>query len=198
MVQMKVFGAWDASEVRVEDPGLKKVINLHPKLMLKSHGRIKWDPTRAKVNVVERLVNILQVPGSRGKKHRIITGWITGKHTKCTKIVIDAFRIVEEKTGENPLKVFVKAIENAAPRDEITTIVMGGSKYPQAVDVSPRRRLNLVIRYFVNGAYDKAFNKKATIVEALAKEIMLAAENSGESYAISKRNDTEKQADAAR
>jgi len=197
-MEMKIFGLFDASEVRVEEPGLKKVINLHPKLMLKSHGRIKWDPTRAKVNVVERLINLLQVPGSRGKKHRIITGWITGKQARCTKIVIDAFKIIEGKTGENPLKILVKAIENAAPRDEVTSIEYGGAKYPQAVDVSPRRRLNLVLRYFVNGAYDKAFNKKATIVEALAKELMLAAEGSGESYAIQKRNDAEKQADAAR
>lgn len=198
MVEMKVFGEFDASEVRIEDPGLKRVVNLQPKLMLKSHGRIKYDPARSKVNVVERLINILQVPGSRGKKHRIITGWITGKQTRCTNIVIDAFRLIAEKTGENPLQVFIRAIENGAPRDETTTIVMGGAKYPQAVDVSPRRRLNLVLRYFVNGAYDKAFNKKATIVEALAKEIMLASEGSGESYAVRKKVDTEKQADAAR
>ena len=197
-MEMKVFGLFDASDVRVEDPGMKKVINLNSKLMLKSHGRIKWDPARTKVNVVERLVNLLQVPGSRGKKHRIITGWITGKHTRCTQIVIDAFKIIEEKTGENPLKVFVKAIENAAPRDEVTSIEYGGAKYPQAVDVSPRRRLNLVLRYFVNGSYDKAFNKKATIVEALAKEIMAAADGSNDSYAMSKKNDAEKQADAAR
>lgn len=198
MVEMKIFGLYDASGVMVSDPGMKKVINLSPKLMLKSHGRIKWDPARAKVNVVERLINLLQVPGSRGKKHRIITGWITGKHTRCTNIVIDAFKIVEDKTGENPLKIFIKAIENAAPRDEVTSIEYGGARYPQAVDVSPRRRLNLSLRYFVNGAYDKAFNKKATIVDALAKEIMLAAEGSSESYAISKKNDAEKQADAAR
>ena len=198
MIQMKVFGLYDASEVRVEDPGMKKVINLNPKLMLKSHGRIKWDPTRAKVNVIERLINLLQVPGSRGKKHKIITGWITGKQTRCTKIVIDAFKIIEKKTGENPIRVLVKAIENAAPRDEVTSIEYGGAKYPQAVDVSPRRRLNLVLRYLVNGSYDKAFNKKATIVESLAKEIMLAANGSSESYAMSKKNDAEKQADAAR
>ena len=197
-MEMKIFGKYDASEVRVEDPGMKKVINLSPKLMLKSHGRIKWDPTRSKVNVVERLVNLLQVPGSRGKKHRIITGWITGKYTKCTKIVMDAFDLIEKKTNENPLKVFVKAIENAAPRDEVVAIEYGGARYPQAVDISPRRRLNLTLKYFVSGAYDKAFNKKATIVEALAKEIMAAADNSGESYAISKKNDLEKQADAAR
>ena len=198
MVEMKVFGLFDVNEVRVEDPGLKKVVNLNAKLMLKSHGRIKWDPARAKVNVVERLINLLQVPGSRGKKHKIITGWITGKQARCTKIVIEAFKIIEEKTGENPLKVFIRAIENGAPRDETTTIVMGGAKYPQAVDVSPRSWLNLVLRYFVNGSYGKAFNKKATIVEALAKELMLAADNSGESFAIRKRIDTEKQADAAR
>ena len=197
-MEMKIFGLFDASDVRVEDPGMKRVINLNAKLMLKSHGRIKWDPTRAKVNVIERLVNLLQVPGSRGKKHRIITGWITGKQTRCIGIVIDAFKIIEKKTGENSLKIFIKAIENGAPRDEIVAVEYGGARYPQAVDVSPRRRLNLVLRYFVNGAYDKAFNKKATIVEALAKEIMLAAENSGESYAVRKRNDLEKQADAAR
>ena len=198
MTQMKVFGLYDSTEVRVEDPGLKKVVNLNSKLNLKSHGRIKYDPTRSKVNVVERLINLLQVPGSRGKKHRIITSWITGKQARCTKIVMDAFVIIEKKTGENPLKVLVRAIENGSPMDEVTSIEYGGAKYPQAVDVSPRRRLNLVLRYIINGAYDKAFNKKATIVESLAKEIMSAAEKSGDSHAISKKNDAEKQADAAR
>jgi small subunit ribosomal protein S7 len=198
MTSMKLFGLFDASEVKIEDPGLKRVINLNEKLLLKSHGRIRWDPTRSKVNVVERLINRLQVPGARGKKHRIITGWITGKHTRCTNIVIDAFKLIEKQTKENPLKVFIKAIENAAPRDEVTSIEYGGAKYPQAVDVSPRRRLNLTLRHMVSGAYDKAFNKKATIVQSLAKEIIAASKGSTESYAVSKRNDAEKQADAAR
>jgi small subunit ribosomal protein S7 len=198
MVQMKIFGLYDATEISVEDPGLKRVVNLDSKLMLKSHGRIKWDPARTRVNVVERFINLLQVPGSRGKKHKIITGWITGKQAKCTKIAMSAFKIIGEKTGENPLKVFVKALENGAPMDEVTAIEYGGARYPQAVDVSPRRRLNLVLRFIINGSYDKAFNKKATIVEALAKEIMLAAEGSSESHAISKKNDLQKQADAAR
>jgi small subunit ribosomal protein S7 len=198
MTQMKIFGLYDASEVRVEDPGLKKAINLSSRLMLKSHGRIKWDPARTKVNVIERLINLLQVPGSRGKKHKIITGWITGKQARCTKIVIDTFKIIEEKTKDNPLRILVKAIENGAPMDEVTAIEYGGAKYPQAVDVSPRRRLNLALRFLINGAYDKAFNKKATITESLAKEIMLAAEGSSESHAVSKKGDLQKQADAAR
>ncbi len=198
MMQMKIFGMFDATEVKITDPGLKKVINLNSKLMLKSHGRIKWDSAKSEVNVIERLINLLQVPGSRGKKHRLITGWITGKQAKCTKIVINAFNIIQEKTKENPLKIFARAIENGAPRDEVTAIEYGGARYPQAVDVSPRRRLNLVLRYIINGSYDKAFNKKATITESLAKEIILAAENSSESHAIQKKNDSEKQADAAR
>ena len=195
---MKLFDLWDISEVKVDDQGLKRVINLQPKLLLKSHGRIKYDAAKTKVNVVERFINLLQVPGSRGKKHRIITSWITGKHGKCTKILIDAFKIIEQKTGQNPVAVFVKAIENAAPRDEVTTLEYGGARYPQAVDISPRRRLNIVLRFFVNGAYDKAFNKKATITQALANEIIAAYNNTSDSYAISKKNDIEKQADAAR
>ncbi len=197
-MEMKIFGLFDSTTVEVKDPGLKRVVNLQPKLLLKSHGRIKYDPTRAKVNVIERLINLLQVPGSRGKKHKVITRWMTGKYARASKIVIDVFKIIEEKTKENPVKIFVQAIENGAPRDEVTSIEYGGARYPQAVDVSPRRRLNLVLRFLVNGAYDKAFNKKATITESLAKEIMLAAEGSSESYAVSKKNDAEKQADAAR
>lgn len=198
MIQFKIFDLYDVSEVGVRDPSLKKVINLDAKLVLKSNGRIKYDHAKTKVNVIERLVNIIGVPGSRGKKHRIITNWSSGKHSKNTKIVLDAFEIIAKKTGENPVAIFVRAIENAAPRDEVTSIEYGGARYSQAVDISPRRRLNLVLRFFANGAYDKSFNKKVKIEDSLAREIMLAAENSSESYAINKKNDIEKQADAAR
>jgi small subunit ribosomal protein S7 len=197
-MEFKAFGLYDLTEVGVKDPSLKRVINLDTKLVLKSHGRIKYDPAKTKVSVIERLVNLIGVPGSRGKKHRIITNWSSGKYSRNVKIVLDAFEIIAKKTGENPVAVFVRAIENVAPRDEVTSIEYGGARYPQAVDISPRRRLNLVLRFFVNGSYDKAFNKKITITESLAKEIMLAAENSADSYALSKKNDIEKQADSAR
>jgi small subunit ribosomal protein S7 len=197
-MEFKAFNLYDLTEVGVKDPSLKRVINLDTKLVLKSHGRIKYDPAKTKVNIIERLVNLLAVPGSRGKKHRIMTHWSSGKYSKNVKIVLGAFEIIAKKTGENPVVVFVRAIENAAPRDEVTSIEYGGARYPQAVDIAPRRRLNLVLRYFVNGAYDKAFNKKINITESLAKEIMLAAEGSSESYALSKKNDIEKQADSAR
>ncbi|MDH3353438.1 MAG: hypothetical protein OEL87_03250 [Nanoarchaeota archaeon] len=97
MVEMKIFGLFDASEVRVEDPGMKKVINLNSKLMLKSHGRIKWDPTRSKVNVVERLVNLLQVPGSRGKKHRIIQVGLRGNILDVQILLLMHLKLLKRK-----------------------------------------------------------------------------------------------------
>ncbi|MEK6757971.1 MAG: 30S ribosomal protein S7, partial [Nanoarchaeota archaeon] len=88
--------------------------------------------------------------------------------------------------------------ENAAPRDEITVIEYGGARYPQAVDVSPMRRVNLALKHLIHGASDKAFNKKKTITQGLAEEIILASEGNGESFALRKKNESEKQADSAR
>ena len=196
--KFKIFDLYNLEEVGVEDSGLKSVINLEPKLVLKSQGRNVGKHGQLKVNVVERLINRLAVAGHRGKKHKIMFGHVTGKYSKNTKIILDAFAIIEQKTKQNPVQVFIKAIENSAPRDEITVIEYGGARYPQAVDVSPLRRVNLALRHLINGASDKAFGKKKNITQALAEEIMLAAENNSESFAIKKRNEMEKQADSAR
>jgi small subunit ribosomal protein S7 len=112
--------------------------------------------------------------------------------------VLEAFKIIEEKTKENPVQVLVKAIEKAAPREEVTTIEYGGAKYPQAVDMSPTRRVGLTLRLIVHGAYDKSFGKKTKIPEALANEIILASNGSGESAAYSKKSEIEKSANSAR
>jgi small subunit ribosomal protein S7 len=194
----KIFDLYDISGIEVKDPGLKPVINLQPKLILKSHGRNVQRFGQTKVNIVERLMNRLAVAGHRGKKHKIIKGIATGKYTKNMMTVLNAFKLIEKKTGKNPVEVLVKAIEMSAPRDEITVIEYGGARYPQAVDVSPLRRVNLTIRWIVHGASDKAFGKKKTIVEALAEEIILASEGSGDSFAARKKNESEKQADSAR
>ena len=197
-MNFKIFDLYDISEIKVEDPGLKTTINLEPKLILKSQGRNSQKYGKAKVNIVERLINRLAVAGHRGKKHKLILGHSTGKYSKNAKIVLDAFKIVESRTKKNPVEVFVKAIENAAPKDETTTIEYGGARYPQAVDVSPLRRVNLALRNMVHGASDKAFGKKKNIVQSLAEEIILAYENNGESFSVRRRNEAEKQADASR
>jgi len=194
----KIFDLYDLSEVHVEDPGLKAVINLQPKLVLKSYGRNVQKMGQTKVNIVERLMNKLAVAGHRGKKHKIILGKSTGKYTKNMNTILESFKIIEKKANKNPIQVLIKAIENSAPKDEITVIEYGGARYPQAVDVSPLRRVNLAIKHIVHGASDKAFNKKKTIVQALAEEIILASEGNQESFACKKRNEAEKQADSAR
>jgi len=196
--QFKIFDLYDLSEIKVEDEGLKSAINLQPKLILKTQGRNFQKFGQAKTNVVERLMNKLSVAGHRGKKHKIIFGRSTGKYSKNMKIVLDAFKLVEKKTGKNPVEVFVKAIENSAPRDEITVIEYGGARYPQAVDVSPLRRVSLALKHIVHGASDKAFNKKKNIVQGLADEIVMAFEDNQESFAIKKKRESEAQADSAR
>jgi small subunit ribosomal protein S7 len=196
--QFKIFDLYDLSEIKVEDPGLKAVINLQPKLILRSQGRNVQKFGQTKTNIVERLMNRLAVAGHRGKKHRIILGRATGKYSKNMKIILEAFELIEKRTQKNPVGVLVKAIENAAPRDEITVIEYGGARYPQAVDVSPIRRVNLALRWLVQGASDKAFNKKKTITQGLAEEIIMASEGNHESFSLRKKNESEKQADSAR
>lgn len=197
-MEFKIFDMYDVSEIRVEDPGLKAVINISPRLVVKSQGRNVVKHGQTKVNIIERLVNRIAVAGHRGKKHKIIFGAGTGKFTRNMRIVLDALKIVEAKTKTNPVAVLVKAIEHSAPRDEITVIEYGGARYPQAVDVSPIRRVNLAIKYLVHGASDKAFGKKKNITDALAEEIILAFEGNNESFALKKKNESEKQADSAR
>ena len=123
---------------------------------------------------------------------------MTGKYSKNARIVLNAFEAIGKRTGKNPVAVFLKSVENAAPRDEVTVIEYGGARYPQSVDVSPLRRVNLAVKHLVHGASDKAFGKKKDIAQALADEIILASENNGESFAIRKRIESEKQADSAR
>ena len=194
----KIFDLYDISGIEIKDLGLKPVINLQPKLVLNSHGRNVQKFGALKVNIVERLMNRIAVAGHRGKKHKIAKGEASGKYSKNMKILLEAFRLIEKRTGKNPVEVLVKAIENSAPRDEITVIEYGGARYPQAIDVAPIRRINLALRWFIQGASDKAFNKKKTLTEGIAEELILASENNGESFAVRKKNESEKQADSAR
>ncbi|MBU2615680.1 MAG: 30S ribosomal protein S7, partial [Nanoarchaeota archaeon] len=163
-----------------------------------SHGRNVQKFGQAKVNVVERLINKLAVAGHRGKKHRIILSDSTGKYSKNAKIVLEALKMIEGRTKKNPVEVLVRAVENAAPRDETTMIEYGGARYPQAVDVSPMRRVSIALKHIIHGSSDKAFGKKKNISQALADEIVSASEGNQDSFAVKKRIEAERQADSAR
>lgn len=197
--EFKLFDKYDVTEIEVEDPALKPYLNLTPRLLVKSQGKNageKFGKTR--VNIIERIASRLQVPGHIGKKHRIITSWSSGKYNKNMKTVMEALDIIAEKTKKNPIQVLAKAIENGSPRDEITVIEYAGARYPQAVDCSPVRRIDLAVRWMVQGSYQKAFGKKRKMAETLANEIILASEGNMESYSMQKKNEAEKQADSAR
>jgi small subunit ribosomal protein S7 len=198
MAEMKIFDIYETKDVKIEDPGLKRCIDIQEKLTLKNAGRGRNRFGKAKINIVERLANRVGVPGHRGKKHKIITSHATGKYSRNMKIVLESLKIIEKNTGINPIQILVNAIEKSAPKDGVTIIEYGGARYPQAVDMSPLRRVNIAIRNLVHGAYDRAFNKKTKIQQGLAEEIIQASKENTDSYAIKKKNESEKQADSAR
>jgi small subunit ribosomal protein S7 len=199
MSEIKLFNRWDTSAIQVVDPGLQGYINLKPLLVPKTGGRnVKVVFHKSKTHIVERLINKVMVPGHKGKKHKLSSGHCCGKGVGKYAVVEKTLALIEKKTGKNPIEVYVKAIENAAPREEITTIEYGGARYPKAVECAPQRRIDIALRQFVQGAYQKAFGKKIKIENALADEIMKAYSLDQTSTAIAKKLELERQADASR
>ena len=197
-LKFKLFDKYDASQITIKDQALKPYINLDNKLLLKSYGRNLEKFAKVRVNIIERMANRLAVPGHVGKKHKIITSWSSGKYNKNMSTIFKALDIIERVTKKNPIQVLVEAIENGSPRDEITVIEHAGARYPQAVDSSPLRRIDLAIRWIVQGSYQRCFGKKKKMSESLADEIIKASQSNMESYSVGKRNEAEKQADSAR
>jgi len=196
---IKAFNRWGTESIKIEDPGLKNYITLEPKIVPKTGARYAGSRFyKSKVFIVERFINKLMVPGHKSKKHYISSGHNTGKAHSTFQLVEDAFEIIEKKTGKNPIEVFVKSIENAAPREEIVSVEYGGARYPKAVEMAPQRRVDFAIKNMVQGIYSKSFNKKKDAVDAIADEIIAAYNLSNNSNAISKKIDIERQADASR
>lgn len=196
---MKLFNRWETEEVKVEDVGLQGYINLKPIIIPRTGGRhSKTQFGKSKNSIVERLMNKLMAPGHRGKKHKTTSGHCGGKAIKACRIVENALKIVEQATKKNPVAVLVKAIENAAPREEINTIEYGGAVYPQPVEMSPQRRVDFALRLMTQGAYQKSFNAKKKIEETLADEIIKAYNCDNKSVAIAKKLELERQTDASR
>lgn len=199
MTETLAFNRWPASGIRIEDPGLVTYINLDVRYVPRTGATYAGNKFhKSKTFIVERLINRLMVPGHKSKKHWRTSGHATGKAPHAYNVVFNAFKLIEQRLKKNPLEVFVKAIENAAPREEIVAIEYGGARYPKATECSPQRRVDLVLRYFVQGAYAKCFNAKKTLVQALADEITFSYQLSANSMAIAKKNEIERQADSSR
>ena len=126
--------------------------------------------------VVTRLVNYIMLDGKKGV---------------AQEIVYDAFDIVKEKTGNDPLEMFEKAMENIMPNLECKTRRVGGANYQVPLEVSPARRVTLGLRWLT--AYSRARGEK-TMSARLAAEIIDATNGVGGS--VKKREDTHKMAEA--
>ena len=142
-----VFGKYDVSEVTCEDPGLARYIDLQTVGIPHTGGRHanSWFG-KSKLSVVERYTNKL-----------MRTGKYTGKKMGAMKAFEDALAEIANKTGQNPMQVFVDAICRAAPMEEITRIKFGAVSQPKAVDSSPARRLDIALKNLAAGAQGGTF-----------------------------------------
>jgi small subunit ribosomal protein S7 len=114
-----------------------------------------------------------------------------GKKTVAEQIFYGALKIIEERTGDDPLKVFKRAMENTKPQVEVKSRRVGGSTYQVPIEVSADRQQSLAIRWLIG--YSKQRHEK-TMTEKLAGEFIDAASNRGAS--IKKRDDTHRMAEA--
>ena len=195
-----VFNKWGVDGITVDDPGLKDYINLEPRIVPRTGGRNAKSRFHKTTNVfiIERLMNRVMNAGHRSKKHKITSYHTTGKGTTVYNIKEKTLEMIEKKTKKNPIAFVVKAIENAAPREEIVTIEYGGAKYPKAVEVTPQRRIDQALKYMTQTAYQKSFNSKKSIVNCLADELINAYQLSGQSGASAKKMEVDRQADSSR
>lgn len=115
-----------------------------------------------------------------------------GRKDLARSIVYDAFEAIEEETDQEAVEVFEAAIEEVGPRMEVRSRRIGGATYQVPYEVDARRRLQLSLRWIKNAA--ESSQSSEPIADALAREIMKAAE--GEGAAVQRKEQAHKQADA--
>ena len=186
MPVVPLFGKWDLTEVIIEDTTLEKYINLDAFQVPHTGGRhSKKRFGRGNLTVIERFINNLM----RSEKY-------TGKKAQAYNVMKNAFDIINSKKKENPAQVMVRALENSAPRAAVVSLRYGGIRVYSGVDVSPTRRVDTAIRNICIGAISSS-KKQRSIENALSKELMLAADANPDSYAVGKKEEIERQAEAA-
>lgn len=135
------------------------------------------DPVHGSV-VVAKLINSIMLDGKKGTAQRI---------------VYDAFEMMAEKTGKDPVEVFETAMDNIMPMLEVKSRRVGGSNYQVPMEVRPVRRQTLALRWLTTFTRKRG---ERTMSERLAKELMDAANNTGAT--VKKKEDTHKMAEANR
>ena len=183
----KLFGVWNVTEIAYEDPSTKRYMTVTP--IAHTMGRhASKQFKKSEISLAERLINrLMQTDENTGKKQR------------ATRIVRDAFDVVHDRTEENPVQVLVRAVENAAPREETVRLKYGGISVPKAVDVAPQRRVDQALLFISDGVANATYKSSTSAAEALANELVAAADYDVEgSYAVAQKEERERVAAAAR
>ena len=183
-----VFGKWDAVEVTCDDPGIAPYINLTTIGVPLSGGihANQWFG-KQRLSLIERFTNGLMRRGPN-----------SGKKGATVSAMNKALDKIHDRTGENPLQILVNAVVNSAPCEGITRIRFGATSQPKAVDVSPSRRVDMAIRNLTQGATSATVKSKRNLTQCIVNEVLKAAEGDVSSFAVSKREETERIAASAR
>ncbi|MBX0295395.1 30S ribosomal protein S7 [Haloarcula nitratireducens] len=182
----ELFGTWSVTDIEYSDPSTERYITVTP--IAHTMGRhADKQFKKSEISVVERLINRLMQTDEN-----------TGKKQLATSIVQDAFDIVHERTEENPVQVLVRAIENSAPREETVRLKYGGISVPKAVDVAPQRRVDQALKFLAEGVYGSSFKTTTNAEEALAQQLVGAANDDVQAYSVNQKEEKERVAAAAR
>ncbi|MFC4249237.1 30S ribosomal protein S7 [Natribaculum luteum] len=185
-VSAKLFGKWEIGEIEYADPSTERYISVTP--VAHTMGRHAGKQfQKSEVSIVERFINrLMQTEENTGKKQQTLN------------LVREAFEIVHDRTEENPVQVLVSAVENAAPREETVRLKYGGISVPKAVDVAPQRRVDQALKFLAEGVQNASFKTPTPAEEAIANQLVGAANYDVQTYAISQKEEKERVAAAAR
>ena len=182
----RLFGRWPVENIEFRDVSTERYITVTP--VAHTMGRhADKQFKKSEISIVERLINRLMQTDEN-----------TGKKQLTTRIVRESFDIVHSRTGENPVQVLVRAVENAAPREETVRLKYGGISVPKAVDVSPQRRVDQALMFIAQGVHRSTFKSGTDAAEALAAQLTGAADDDVNTYAVEQKEENERVAAAAR
>ena len=182
----QLFETWDITEIEYKDPSTERYITVTP--IAHTMGRhASKQFKKSEISIVERLINRLMQTEEN-----------TGKKQQATRIVREAFEIVEDRAEENPVQVLVTAVENAGPREETVRLKYGGISVPKAVDVAPQRRVDQALKFIAQGTMNASFKTTTPAEEALANQLVGAANYDLNAYPVNPKEEQERVAAAAR
>jgi small subunit ribosomal protein S7 len=182
----KLFGIWSVDDIEFRDPSTERYITVTPIAHTMGRHAAKQFK-KSEISIVERLINRLMQTDEN-----------TGKKQQTTQIVRDAFEIIHDRTEENPIQILVRAVENSAPREETVRLKYGGISVPKAVDVAPQRRVDQGLKFIAEGVYNSSYKTTTDAAEALAQQLIGAANNDVQAYPVSQKEEKERVAAAAR